>query len=129
MSAESTATNGQRQLLRWTHRLTLATLGACLAFVALATQGDATPTRERTLAALALAAITILARRLAALAGPSAALRVGLLLGSFAAALGLAALGVGIAMQEEARQTGLLFVAAAVIFAIRPPLRADGQIS
>jgi hypothetical protein len=100
----------------------LVLLGLCVvAIVAGGTEGEEPPP-DRLLSSIGvgLGLCAIVLRRFAG--SPAIALRsaVFLSLGSLLASAGLGALGVFMAFDRAAPETGLLFVLAGVIFALRP---------
>lgn len=114
--------------LRNARRITLAVLLAC----GLVAFGEGIETRPETdpfatAVAIGLAILCIVLRRLAQ--GRNTPRRSADLLACacLAAAAGLGILGVSTALRQDAGQTGLLYVTAGVLFAIRPlrPLNQD----
>ena len=109
--------------LRTTHRSVLGLIAVCAIVIAAqqASPDAAELNRDFTLVAIALAAVSIIARRTAEV--PRAAPRqrvIGVLVGYLAAA-GIAIVGVAAAVGAGEKRSGLIFALAAAIFSLRPP--------
>jgi hypothetical protein len=111
--------------LRRAHRSALAALALCAVVIAVqqAAENEPPPERDVTLVVLALGVGTVVTRRLGTSPVIQARTRVFLTLASYLGAVGIGMAGVLIATGTGARQTGLVFTAAAIIICIRPPPR------
>jgi peptidoglycan/LPS O-acetylase OafA/YrhL len=111
--------------LRRAHRSVLAALALCAVVIAVqqGAENEPPPDREVTLAVLALAVGIVITRRLGTSPVIQARTRVFLTLASYLGAVGIGVAGVLIATGPGARQTGLVFTAAALIICLRPPPR------
>jgi hypothetical protein len=122
--AESPSTASARldAALRRVHRAVLAFIAACALVAATQTEDPAaSPSRAATIAALALAAVSVVARRLATLTTAEPRRRLTAALTGLVAAAAVAAVGaIAAAIQGQAR-TGLVFCLAALLFSLRPP--------
>ena len=86
-----------------------------------ATTPEPPPDRTFTTAAVALAFVGIVMRMLAASPVAGWRLRLGAVLCGLVAILGIGIVGVVVAIQQGALQTGLLFCGGAFLFSLRPP--------
>jgi peptidoglycan/LPS O-acetylase OafA/YrhL len=120
--AGATLSRVQNPTLQAVHRAVLVALAVCAVVVWSAGAPDAArePDRRFALAALVLAAASILTRR----AAPAIRPRPGhakWLLASLLLAMGVALVGVALAIGGGPREVALLYVLGAAILALRPP--------
>ena len=122
MSLES-QTEFSLRALRNTHRGVLILLGSMAALILLNDFGGQPPPPDPygTSAAIALALVSIVLRRFASSSAVRPSTAISLALGALFAAAGLGLLGAYEALQSESSETGLLFVLAGFIFALRAP--------
>jgi hypothetical protein len=108
--------------LRNTHRSVLAVLAVCA--VVIATRESAvepTPDRFYTVLAIGAALATIVLRRLSTSPVAGFRARVGFALAGLVCAASLGLVGVVVAVELDAKQTGLVYTLAAAIFSLRAP--------
>ena len=109
--------------LRTAHRASLAALAVC-ALVIAAGAGESqvdVPGRSYTVAALALAALSIGGRLIANAPKTASHTSVRLLLASLALAVGIGVVGLLVSLEEGLWKTGLFYTLAGGMLAMRPP--------